>query len=139
MKRIDREGFSGAQIFFLLIIVLLILLTGGIVYALLEMGPQEKPNYVIEDVYFKEGGDGLTADVYLTNIGKTKGKGTLKWEVTKGNRLLDEGQTEFTIYGRTTKKSSLEFQNDGNEEFEIEFKVSHNGEIMDRYSKSVSL
>ncbi len=139
MKRIDDNGLSGAEVFFILFIVLLILVTGVMVYALLEMGPQEKPDFVIEDVYLEEKADGMKANIYVTNLGKTDGKGDLEWEVTKENRLLDNGTNVFNLDGRTTQKLQIDFDNDGNRVFELELEVTHDGESMDSYSKKIFL
>ncbi len=139
MKRIDDNGLSGAEVFFILFIVLLILVTRVMVYALLEMGPQEKPDFVIEDVYLEEKADGMKANIYVTNLGKTDGKGDLEWEVTKENRLLDNGTNVFNLDGRTTQKLQIDFDNDGNRVFELELEVTHDGESMDSYSKKIFL
>lgn len=137
MKRIDRKGLSGAEVFFLIFIVLLILTTGVMAYALLEMGPQEKPNFVVENVYFEE--NSTKANIYLTNLGKNSGEADLEWEVTRGNRLLDNGADEFDLDGRTTQKMQIDFDNDGNQNFELELEVSYDGESMDSYSEEIHL
>lgn len=139
MKRIDRKGLSGAEIFFLMIIVLLILVTGGMAYALLEMGPQEEPNFVVENVYFEEKENGMKANIYLTNLGKTSGECDIGWEVTNGTRLLDNGTNEFNLDERTTQGLQIDFDNDGNLVFELELEVSHDGESMDSYTEKVHL
>ncbi len=137
MNRFDDRAFSGAEIFFVFIIVLLLILAGGFVYVISEMGPQDKPAYIIEDVYFEEKNDGLSARIFITNLGKSGSNGDLEWEITKGNRLIEKGNTTFQIDGRATKRINLSFEGEEGDNSELEIEVFNGNEPMDTYSTDI--
>lgn len=140
MNSLDERGFSGAEIFFVIIIVLLLILAGGFVYVLSEMGPEDKPAYIIEDVYFEEKNGSLNARIFITNLGKSGSSGDLEWEVTDGSRLIEKGNTTFQIEGRATNKISLsleELEEDEIDDSELEIEVFNENESMDTYSTDI--
>ncbi|MEF8874992.1 MAG: hypothetical protein V5A88_10050 [Candidatus Thermoplasmatota archaeon] len=139
MKRTDERGMSGAAIFMVIVIIFLILLTGGLTYTLLKMGPGDEPNYVVEDVYFKKDGSDVNAMIFVTNLGKSRGKGDIEWEVTEGNRLIDKENISFQIDGRSTEQLEVFFEIGERDNFELQIEVYDGEELMDKYTKSVYL
>ncbi len=138
MRR-DKRGLSGAEWFFVLFIALLLVIT--VVFAVLigRIGPEKEPHLVIQDVYYMENEDGLTAYVYISNLGEPSGTGTLEWTLTRsGDRLVEQGEQEFTIEGRKTDTAIFEFSFDGDEEHRLEIDIFHGNEKVDYYSKRLS-
>ncbi len=134
MKRSNDKALTGSEWFFVFLILLLILMTGGMAYLIQTMGPDNNPDCVIEDVYLERGpNETYTAYIYVTNIGKSKADTDFKWELTKGTRLIDEGQKDKMIEGRTTEQVQIDFGVDrwSNSDLNLEMKVLHKGNTMD--------
>ena len=133
--RIDEKGLSAAEGVLLVIIVLLIISTGVLVFAISEMGPDDEPNLVIEDVYFKKDNSTMKIDPYITNIGKPDAETKIEWTLTDENRLITEGSKSVTIDGRKTYRGNFEIQD--HESGKLKITVVYDGDVKDTYSKQL--
>ncbi|MFW6195985.1 MAG: hypothetical protein ACOC5D_01490 [Thermoplasmatota archaeon] len=133
--KIDDNGLTAAEGVLLVIIILLILSTGLLVFAIRNMGPENEPNLVIEDVYFKKEASMMKIDPYITNLGKPDAEAEIRWELTQGNRLITEGSKTITVKGRETYRNNFEIQKW--EHGTLKITVVHEGNTMDTYTKQI--
>ncbi len=133
--RTDEKGLSATEGALLVIIVLLIISTGVLVFAIYEMGPDDKPNLVIEDVYFKKDNSTMKINPYVTNLGKPDAETKIEWTLTDGNRLITEGSESVTVDGRETYRGNFEIQD--HESGKLKITVVYDGDVKDTYSKQL--
>ncbi|MGM0510042.1 MAG: hypothetical protein ACQESD_02810 [Thermoplasmatota archaeon] len=135
----DKKGLTGAEWFFVGFIILLIVMTGVLAFMINQVGPEEEPYFVIQDVYYEKDGADYTPCIYLTNSGKPSGEAAIEWELTKGdNRLVDKGEFQETVDGRSTEEVTFDFTTEGDEQHTLKIDVLYEGERADYYQKIIN-
>ncbi len=135
----DDRGLSGPEMFFLFFIILLLLSTVAMAVLIDRMGPEDEPNFDIQEVYHRENEDGFTSYVYLTNLGEPEGNAVIEWTVIRdGDRMVDSGDLEVNVPGRTTERISFDIKFDQGYVNNIEIEVKHGGEVVSTYSGSIT-
>ncbi len=138
--KIDDKGLSGAEGFFVIFIALLLIITVIFGVMINRIGPENQPYFEIQDVYYRDNGNNtMTAYVYLSNMGNPPGEARIEWTVIRdGDRLIDSGDMDVTIDGRTTDTVSFEFLVQPGYSNRLNIDVYHDGEIATYYTKLVS-
>ncbi len=139
MKIGDKE-LTGAEIFFICFIALLIVLTVVFGFLINRIGPEKQPYFEIQDVYYMDNGDDtMTAYVYLSNLGNPEGEAQIEWTVIRdGDRLVDSGETDVIVDGRTTDIVSFTFEVQPGYSNRLNIDIYHDGELVSDYTKTVS-
>ncbi len=135
----DNQGLAGPEMFFLFFIILLLLLTVVMAVLINRMGPEDEPHFDIQEVYYRENEEDFTSFVYLSNFGKPEGKAVVEWTVTRdGDRMVDSGDFEVNVHGRTTDCVSFDFQVDQGYANTIEIVVKYEGATVSTYNGKIS-
>ncbi len=135
----DDRGLTGPEMFFLFFIILLLLSTVAMAVMIDRMGPEDEPNFDIQEVYHRESEGGFTSYVYLSNLGKPEGDAVVEWTVTRdGDRMVDSGDLEVNVPGRTTERISFDIDVDQGYVNNIEIEVKYGGEVVSNYYGSIT-